>query len=105
MEIVKISDLITPIKYWNTNALTKFLPDHIANKIKAILILSLILMTELSEIFFSNSEYMVKTVTWANNNIMIRPHPKAKLLNSIWQLNLIPNVNLCLKINSTSSSN
>lgn len=32
-----------------------------------------------------------KSATWVNND-KVAPHPKAKLLNRIWKLNLIPNI-------------
>lgn len=42
---------------------------------------------------FSPLRLFVKTATWANNT-SVRPHPKAKFINSIWKFNLRPEVQL-----------
>lgn len=43
--------------------------------------------------FIPDGDFLVKTATWANNNT-VPPLPKAKLLNSLWKLNLRPNLQL-----------
>lgn len=37
--------------------------------------------------------FNIKTATWANNE-RIPPHPKAKLLNRIWKLKMLPKIKL-----------
>lgn len=43
--------------------------------------------------FTFDSEFSVKTATRANN-ISVRPHAQARILNNIWKLNFIPKVKL-----------
>lgn len=42
--------------------------------------------------FTCDDSFLIKT-TWANND-SIKPHPKAKFINSIWRLNLIPKIKI-----------
>lgn len=44
---------------------------------------------------YSYGKLPMKIATWSDND-QIRPGPKAKLLNYIWKLNLIPKSNYLL---------
>lgn len=48
-------------------------------------------MIELFRSLLFDGEFSVKIATWANND-SVRLHPKAKLINSMRKLNLIPKV-------------
>lgn len=43
--------------------------------------------------FITAGEFSVKSITWVNN-LQIQYHPKAKILNTIWRLNLLPRIKL-----------
>lgn len=70
-------------------------PDHIINTIKAIPIPISNIAAKIQWKCINDSNFSVKTATWANN-YSIRPHTKAKILNNIWKLNLTPKKNYLL---------
>lgn len=90
-EWFKANDSITMSTQWSSNLLTKYIAKEIINKIIAILIL------------ITNTEYKItsnlllmgssQTITWTNNT-QIHPYLRAKLLNNIWRLNLVPRIKM-----------
>lgn len=65
------------------------LPNYIINKIMVIPILIIGIDSRIVWKFTSSGGFLVKTVTWGNNNNRISPTPETKLLNSIGRLNVI----------------
>lgn len=84
-------------KNWNLNDLIGFIPDHITNRIKAILIPISNVTDRLIWKFTTDGHFSVKKVTWATI-IILKPHPKAENLNNIQKLNLVPKIKLFAQI-------
>lgn len=92
-KLTKVSFFIDNNKTWNISKLNSILPEHVVVKIASItspvnnIQDKFIWKCTTSEIF------LFKTVIEANNDL-IPSNPSAKLLNSIWKLQIIPKINL-----------
>lgn len=93
----QLSDFIDEEKNWKLESFRNCLQEEIINEINTPIPVNNT-VDKVSWKFTSISLFSVKSVTWTNN-INIKPHSKAKSLNSLGKLNLDTNFN-CLNGNS-----
>lgn len=85
--LAKVSEFISPSKTWNLNDLNGVLSNHIIDDVRNIAAPVSNIDDKMIWKFSTDSNFSIKTVTWANNG-SIDPHPKAKFQNNIWNLKL-----------------
>lgn len=72
---------------------SQVIPADIRRQIMATLIPTLDIPDKITWKFMQDGNFILKSITWANND-NISPHHRAKLLHGIWKLNLLPKMKI-----------
>lgn len=83
--IIKVCHFISSSKKWSLDYLKGIIPNHLIHQIRSIPVPFWNIADKLIWKFATDGQFFVNNLT---NNDPIKAHPKAKLLSSVWKLNL-----------------